>query len=146
MSHFVFGTISSGHPSVRESVGSLFDVCWGTELCQSSVLEMLSPNLVGGRMLTPFMLTGVGDDTADRLVSPYRSVRLDVVAERVGEMIRWLESVRAGAPAELWMTEGYDDAFEEYGGNLQFLLDHSLMAICAASQLPSLRLKFESRW
>jgi len=67
---------------------------------------------------TPFSLTEVGGDNAEGLISPYELEPAEVLVNVCG-MIDWLELERGDrkATAELWLTEGYDDAIDRIDGS-----------------------------
>jgi hypothetical protein len=116
MSHFVFGIIEGSREPGRLSVESTFDVLWGVAPQQKVVLEMLASASKPAPTETPFSLTRTGEDNADGLISPYQVEREPLISN-VCDMITWLDQKRAGKNAELWLTEGYDDAFRVIRGS-----------------------------
>ena len=89
--------------------------------------------------VTPFLLTGAQDDNSDEIISPY-VLAAERITENVRAAIGWIEKVRAGTRAELWMTEGYDDQFQVLLGSASDLVDAFVTAAGNLYSLPSLRL------
>jgi hypothetical protein len=116
------------------------DVCWGAALLQPVVLEMLEHHGLPTAQETPFSLTEAHGDNADGLVSPYRATRERILV-RLNYILDWLEVERAGEGAELWLTEGYDDAFTELKGSKEKLYQAVQKALALSADAPSLRLK-----
>jgi hypothetical protein len=143
MSHFVFGVVEGVRDSARQKIGEAMDVCWGARLQQPVVIEMLEQHGKPAATETPFCLTAAGGDNADGLVSPYHVDRNQII-ERIGDMLAWLDRERTGRDAELWLTEGYDNAFRELQGTQQDihrLIEQELMQ---TADVPSLRLILKS--
>lgn len=144
MSHFVFGVVVGERAYARQNVGPSFDVCWGPPLQQAVVMRMLEKHGKPAPNETPFSLSLAGEDHADGLVSPYQIDREPIVTN-VAHLLTWLDRERAGEDAELWLTEGYDDAFRELQGTQPELNRQVRELLQTSDDVPSLRLKMTSR-
>lgn len=144
MSHFVFGTLEGSRVPSREKLGSNIEACWGVDAQQGFMLEMLAADGKSAIDETPFCLVAVGEDTADALVSPYRC-ELAQIVDHLDCMLAWLDKERAGKNAELWVTEGYDDAFSFYEGTYEKLRAAVGEVLQASTDVPSLRLRLCAR-
>lgn len=140
MSHFLFGVVEGVRAFGRQSIGDNIDVCWGARLQQSVVIEMLELHGKPTSEETPFCLALAGEDNADGLVSPYQVGR-DRIIEHLGNLLAWLDRERGGRDAELWVTEGYDDAFKELQGSPQELYKLVREVLLVTEDVPSLRLR-----
>jgi hypothetical protein len=89
---------------------------------------------------TTFSLSLPGEDQSESLISPY-DVEREVIVENLVHALAWLDRQRGPGTAELWMTEGYDDAFTEKQGSFQELQDVVRGLFEDREQLPSLRLR-----
>lgn len=140
MSHFVFGVVEGVRETTRQTLSESIQVTWGKSLQQAVVIEMLTYHGKPTLAETPFSLSLPGDDNADALVSPYQ-VGHERIIKNLRSMLTWLERERAGKGAELWVTEGYDDAFKEVDGSYQHL-QHSVSTLLHETEsVPSLRFR-----
>lgn len=140
MSHFVFGVVAGVRPPTREPIDDATEVVWGTQLQQAVVLEILANHGKPSAYETVFSVSTPGEDHADALVSPYQVDREHLVNNLLS-ILSWLDQVRAGKDAELWTTEGFDDAFEILEGHGQQLGERVRDRLLASEDLPSLRLR-----
>ncbi len=131
MSYLAFGLIVNAGPLDGEERDALawkvvrsaqevgLYVMLANNISQRIATDMLEPALkpVRDRAL-PFLVTqSPVHDTSDALISPYYAPEqgVDGVLERARPIGGWMKSILALEKVpyvELWMTEGYDPAFE----------------------------------
>jgi hypothetical protein len=140
MSHFLFGVVNGRHGASREAIGGGMEVAWGPGLQQEIVNRMLAEKGKPTPSETTFSLNHPGEDQSESLISPY-DVEREVIVENLLHVLTWLERQRGPGTAELWMTEGYDDAFAEKQGTFQELQEVVRGLFVDREQLPSLRLR-----
>ena len=140
MSHFLFGVVHGLHGAAREAIGGGMEVAWGPGLQQEIVNRMLAEKGKPSPSETSFSLGLPGEDQAESLISPH-DVDRAVIVENLVHALTWLARERGPGTAELWMTEGYDDAFAEKQGTFQQLQDIVRGLLADGAQLPSLRLR-----
>lgn len=140
MSHFLFGVAQVARGQCQQDIGQGIQVSWGAAGHQQVVTEMLEEHGKPEPNETLFCVAFAGEDNADALVSPYQ-LEASRIVDRISYVLAWLDRERAGANAELWITEGYDDSFKECQGTYEQVVDSLRKVTLFAEQLPSLRLK-----
>lgn len=144
MSHFLFGVVDGGRGTGKQIIAGKMEISWGASLQQPIVLRMLELSAKPAPGEAEFSIAEPGHDTADSLVSPY-DAGMEKSALSLRDALRWLENERHDKGAELWVTEGYDDAFVKLEGSFEELqlIVESMMH--KADEVPSLRLCLSKR-
>ena len=144
MSHFVFGVVEGVRLPGRQKISDAVEVLWGQAFQQAVVVEMLEQCGKPTSEETSFSLGLAGEDNADSLVSPYQVDR-DRTIENLIHALAWLDGERLGRGAELWITEGYDDTFQEIQGSCHELQERVRGLLLETLDVPSLRLRLNAQ-
>lgn len=139
MSYFLFGFVGGLKESFREQINLEIEVQWGEPFLPGVTMEMLSlcPEFDSDK--TPFFIVKVGDDNASSLVSPYEVSQDDLISNVV-HMVSWVNHARVGQCAEIWISEGYDDSFRTFKGDVDKVCQQVADVIKESGDLPSMRI------
>ena len=147
MSYLAFGVFPRLSSPIRESIGDVgIQVHWADSIPQPTVFEMLGEAGLPRRDQSAFLVTQPNEDTSDGLISPYNFPErgIDGVLDGVRRILQWLSNaLPEGGRAELWLTEGYDDRFEEIVGKPAEVEAEVLKRVQRDGNVPSLRIVIE---
>lgn len=143
MSYLAFGVFPRLASPIRELIEDVgVQIHWAASIPQPLVFEMLGKAGLPRPNQSVFLATLPNEDTSDGLISPYNFPEqgIDGVLDGVRRVLRWLSNaVPEGDRAELWLTEGYDDQFEEIVGTPTEVEAEVLKRVRRDENVPSLR-------
>jgi hypothetical protein len=144
MSYFVFGLIDTAggdcaEGARRSAAAEGMDLKLGDDIGQPVLSEMLGA--YSPTVSVPFLLTSTSsEDTSDSLISPFVASEA-ARAHAFAAIGRWLIATLRLPEVErvrVWMTEGYDSAFERLNVSAEHFADEVIRRVAAAGDVPSL--------
>lgn len=146
MSYLAFGVFPRLSSPTRELLENGLQVHWAGSIPQPIVFEMLGEAGLPRPNQSAFLVTQPNEDTSDGLISPYNFPEqgIDGALDGIRRILTWLGSaVPEGGRAELWLTEGYDDRFDEIAGTPAEVDAEVLKRVRSDENVPSLRIVIE---